>query len=343
MQHEAYMQRCVDLALKGLGNVAPNPLVGSVVVHKHTIIGEGYHHAYGQAHAEVNAINSVADKSLLAESTLYVNLEPCSHYGKTPPCADLIITHKIPRVVIGSGDPNPLVAGKGVARLRKAGVEVTEGVLHHACEFLNRRFFTFYGKRRPYVILKWARSADGFIAPEEPRQVWLTGEAAKQLVHKWRTEEQAVLVGTQTAITDNPELTARLWKGKQPLRVVLDRELKIPAHLHLFNGAAPTLVLNALRDEKTPIAEWVKIDFDGGAEQQVLQQLYQRGIASVIIEGGAQVLNSFIKKGLWDEARILTAPATLERGKQVLPVQGQILEESRIGEDRLQILLNNNA
>lgn len=342
MVHDTYMQRCLDLALKGLGKVAPNPMVGSVVVYNGRIVGEGYHQQYGQAHAEVNAINSVADKNLLTQSTLYVNLEPCSHYGKTPPCADLIIANKMPRVVIGSADPNPLVAGKGVERLRKAGVEVTEGILPDACEFLNRRFFTFHRKLRPYIILKWAQSADGFIAPTEPKQVWLTGEASKQVVHQWRTEEQAVLVGTTTALVDDPQLTARLWQGNQPLRVVLDKELKLPQHLHLFNHAASTLILNAGRDEVKGNVEFAKIDFaDMG--HQVLQQLYNRGIASVIIEGGAQVLNSFIEKGLWDEARIFTSPVKLGTGKQVLPLIGQILEESRIGDDRLQVLLNKQA
>ena len=342
MVHDTYMQRCLDLALKGLGKVAPNPMVGSVVVYNGQIVGEGYHQQYGKAHAEVNAINSVADKSLLTQSTLYVNLEPCSHYGKTPPCADLIIANKIPHVVIGSADPNPLVAGKGVERLRKAGVEVTEGILPDACEFLNRRFFTFHRKLRPYIILKWAQSADGFIAPIQPKQVWLTGEASKQVVHKWRTEEQAVLVGTTTALVDDPQLTARLWQGNQPLRVVLDKELKLPPHLHLFNKAAPTLILNAGRDEVKGNVEFAKIDF-AAMEQQVLQQLYKRGMASVIIEGGAQVLNSFISKGLWDEARIFTSPVKLGSGKQVLPLIGQILEESRIGDDRLQVLLNKQA
>ncbi len=343
MIHDAYMQRCLDLAIQGLGKVAPNPMVGSVVVHKDVIIGEGYHRQYGQAHAEVNAINSVVDKSLLAQSTLYVNLEPCSHHGKTPPCADLIVEHKIPRVVIGSGDPNPLVAGKGVERLRKAGVEVTEGVLHEACEFLNRRFFMYHRRQRPYVILKWAQSSDGYMAPEGDEQYWLTGEQSKQLVHQWRTQEQAVLVGTRTALIDNPQLTARLWQGTQPLRVVLDKDLKLPAHLHLLDGSVATVVFNGFTNDSQPNLERVKVDFTASIEAQVLHELYKRGIASLLIEGGALLLNSFIKLGLWDEARIFTAPVNLQRGKQVLPVQGKVLETCSIGNDMLQLIQNTRA
>lgn len=339
---EQYMQRCLNLAILGLGNVAPNPMVGCVIVHNGIIIGEGYHQKYGEAHAEVNAIASVSTKELLRESTLYVNLEPCSHYGKTPPCSDLIVRSQIPRVFIGSNDPNPLVAGKGIAKLRNAGVEVTSGILKQSTDFLNRRFLTFFTKKRPYIILKWAQSADGFIAPTDNRQVWLSNELSKKLVHKWRSEEQAIMVGTNTARIDNPELTVRLWKGKNPLRVVIDKDLSLPTGNHLFNNAANTLVFNSRENSKENNIEKVKIDFSASLPKQVLDGLYQRNIGSVIIEGGATLLNSFIEANLWDEARMFKTTALLHSGKTVMPLSGILHEQTQLESDNLEILLNSS-
>ncbi len=340
--HESYMQRCLDIAVQGIGHVAPNPMVGCVIVHNGTIIGEGYHQKYGEAHAEVNAIASVSNKELLKESTLYVNLEPCSHYGKTPPCSDLIVRSQIPRVVIGSSDPNPLVAGKGIAKLRNAGVEVTCDILKESADFLNRRFLTFFTKKRPYIILKWAQSADGFIAPADNRQVWLSNELSQKLVHKWRSEEQAIMVGTNTARIDNPELTVRLWKGKNPLRVVIDKDLSLPIGNLLFNDKADTIVFNSRENSKQQNIEKIKIDFKASLPQQVLGKLYERGISSLIIEGGAVLLNSFIEANLWDEARMFKTTAMLHSGKTVMPPSGKLHEQTQLESDNLEILLNSS-
>lgn len=369
MNHEYYMQRCLHLAIKGIGYVAPNPMVGSVVVHNGKIIGEGYHMQYGGPHAEVNAIRDVETQylaslangnvepqdfvapntdsqnietqsiaSLLRESTIYVSLEPCSHFGKTPPCADLIISKQIPRVVIASYDPNPKVAGKGIQRLRDAGVEVITEILKQEADWINRRFFTFHIQHRPYIFLKWAQSKDGYIAPEGKQQTWLTTAASKQLVHKWRSEEQAVMVGKNTALIDNPQLTVREWQGKNPLRIVVDRNMEMPSSLHLFNDAAPTLVFNGLKDDKQGSIEWVKIDFGADAEEQMLKQLYKRNIQSLIIEGGAKLLQSFIQKGLWNEAQIFTSPTALGSGIKAPVVKGEILDNRQIDGDGLVII-----
>lgn len=354
MNHVYYMQRCLDLAIKGLGQVAPNPMVGSVIVHDGKIIGEGYHMQYGGPHAEPNAIKNVETQyfaspanvnhetqnlaSLLQQSTLYVNLEPCSHYGKTPPCADLILTKKIPRVVIGSYDPNPQVAGKGIQRLRDAGVEVITEVLKLECDWLNRRFLNFHTKHRPYIFLKWAQSSDGFIAPEGNKQAWLTNAASKQLVHKWRSEEQAVMVGKNTVLADNPQLTVREWQGKNPLRITIDKNLELSPSLHLFNHAAPTLVFNSLKDDTLNNVEYVKLDFSADVEEQILAALYKRNIQSLIIEGGATLLNSFIQKGLWNEAQIFTSPTALGSGIKAPIVKGITLSQSNIDGDGLVII-----
>jgi diaminohydroxyphosphoribosylaminopyrimidine deaminase/5-amino-6-(5-phosphoribosylamino)uracil reductase len=336
--HEQYMHRCLQLAEKGLGNVAPNPMVGCVIVCNGQIIGEGYHQQYGQAHAEVNAIRSVTDETLLPEATLYVNLEPCSHHGKTPPCANLIIEKKIKRVVIGSYDPNPLVAGKGIALLQQHGIEVITEVCKTEADYLNRRFFTYHTQHRPYIILKWAQSADGYIAPLPAAPLWLTSDESKKLVHRWRTQEQAIMVGTNTAITDNPQLTARLWPGKNPLRVVIDRKLNLPSTLHLLDGSTATLVVNEKENSTHGNTERVKIDFSSNAEQQILYELYKRNIISVIIEGGATLLNSFIQKQLWDEARIFTSPTFLHQGLVAPMVNGHTISDIKVGEDRLVVV-----
>jgi diaminohydroxyphosphoribosylaminopyrimidine deaminase / 5-amino-6-(5-phosphoribosylamino)uracil reductase len=311
--HEYYMRRCFDLARLGLSETAPNPMVGSVIVRQGKVIGEGYHHKFGDAHAEVNAINSVTDQSMLRESTLYVNLEPCSHFGKTPPCSDLIIQHHIPRVIVSNTDPHRLVQGKGIEKLRKAGVEVITDILKPEGEELNRRFFMFHRKNRPYIILKWAQTKDGFIDiershthPQKP--TWITSEEARMLVHKWRAEEQAIMVGTNTAFLDNPLLNVREWTGKSPIRILIDRHMRLPQNLHLFDGTIPTLVFTARKtgeDETSPV-EFITIPFDEYLPEHILGELYRRNILSLIIEGGTTLINSFLEGNLWDEARVFT-------------------------------------
>lgn len=318
--HEFYMHRCIELAREGLGKVAPNPLVGSVIVHDNKVIGEGYHREYGKAHAEVNAVNSVKDKSLLQHSTLYVNLEPCCHHGKTPPCTDLIIHHKIPHVVIGSADPFAAVAGKGISKLRNNGVKVEVGVLKPAAMNLNRRFFTFHQKKRPYIILKWAQTADAFIdierLPGTPaRPTWITSEKLRMLVHKWRTEEQAIMVGTITALKDNPKLNVRDWTGPDPTRIVLDENLTLSSSLHLFDNSQNTIVFNHLVSKHENKTSWVKTDFaHPDFLDNILLELYKLQIQSVIIEGGQKLLTAFIGKQLWDEARIFQGSKFFEKG-----------------------------
>ena len=319
--HKAFIQRCFELARNGNGNVAPNPMVGSVIVLENRIIGEGYHQKFGGAHAEVNAINSVKDKDLLQQSTLYVNLEPCSHYGKTPPCSDLIIQYGIPRVVISNVDPNEQVKGKGVGKLEWAGVDLITGILEEEGEILNRRFFTFHRKSRPYIILKWAQTADGFIDvirnPSNSGQPnWITNEQARMLVHKWRSEEQSIMVGTNTAVLDNPNLNVRGWYGKNPVRLVIDRNLRLPRSLNLFNGIVPTLVFTQQNAETYKVngTEFITLNFDAYLAENICKELYKRDINSVIIEGGARLLKTFIEAGLWDEARIFTGNIKFSEG-----------------------------
>lgn len=335
------MQRCLDLAIQGLGNVAPNPLVGSVIVYESEVIGEGYHQQFAKAHAEVNAIQSVTNKDLLSHSILYVNLEPCSHFGKTPPCADLIIQNKIPRVVIGSYDPNPKVAGKGIQKLRDAGVEVITEVLKTESDFLNRRFITAHTKHRPYIILKWAQSADGFMALNEPKQFWFTKELSKKLMHKWRTEEQGILVGRNTVAVDDCELTARLWKGKNPVRIVIDRKNSLPHDRKIFNALAKTFVFNEAESKERGSVTLVQINFSKNILGQVLEHLQANEIQSVIIEGGPDTLQHFITQNLWDETRIFTTPHQLKAGKPSPTISGFAIEETEIETDKLKVIINN--
>ncbi len=302
------MQRCLDLAKLGIGKVAPNPMVGAVIVYNGKIIGEGYHRKYGEAHAEVNAINSVKNRELLKESTIYVNLEPCAHFGKTPPCADLIARMKIPRVVIGCVDTFAKVAGKGIEKLQKANCDVTVGVLEKESQDLNRRFFTFHSKKRPYIILKWAETIDGFIdiertKGEDAQPYWITNLTSKKLVHKWRTEEDAFMIGTDTAINDNPQLTVREWVGRNPARIVIDRSLRLQHSLNLFNHDAKTIVFNSKKNACVDNIEFVKINFIDSLSE-MLDYLYQSDIQSVVVEGGRILLNSFIENNLWDEAKV---------------------------------------
>ena len=293
------MQVCIDLALKGFPLAFPNPMVGCVIVHNDSIIGQGYHQQFGSHHAEVNAIASVENKELLEQSTLYVSLEPCAHFGKTPPCADLIVKSKIPRVVIGSLDTFSEVNGKGIQRLKETGIEVLTKVLEKECRAINKRFFTFHEKKRPYVILKWAQTSDGYIAPLNQKEpLWISSPESKILVHQWRSQEQAIMVGRKTVELDNPLLTTREVKGKNPIRIVLDRKLSLNKDLLIFNDDAPTLVVN----DKLSSDNHLKIDFNNLAPS-LLKELHSRNIQSIIIEGGAQTLNTFIDAKAWDEAR----------------------------------------
>jgi diaminohydroxyphosphoribosylaminopyrimidine deaminase/5-amino-6-(5-phosphoribosylamino)uracil reductase len=302
------MRRCIGLALQAGGYVAPNPLVGSVLVHNDRIIGEGYHKVYGGPHAEVNCLGSVNEKykSLIPESTLYVSLEPCAHFGKTPPCADLIIRHKIKNVVVGCRDPFTEVNGKGIEKLLAAGINVTTGVLENDCKQLNKRFFTFHTQHRPYVILKWAQTADGKIGYAGSNRLLITNEKTNRLVHKWRSEEAAIMAGTNTVMFDDPQLTNRLWNGGHPARVIIDLDLRLPSSLKVFDGTTPTIVFNALKHEENDKIIYYQVTRDVNLVHQVLNGLYSLKILSVMIEGGAQLLQSFIDEGSWDEARVIT-------------------------------------
>lgn len=323
---EKYMARCIELARGGEGNTAPNPMVGAVIVHKGKIIGEGFHRKCGEAHAEVNAVASVRDEALLRDSTIYVSLEPCSHYGKTPPCAELIIRKGIPRVVVGTLDPFPEVSGRGVRMLREAGIEVVTGVLEEEARALNPAFMTFQIRKRPYVYLKWAQSADGFmdIRREDASvpSVLLSSAETLRRVHRLRSEVAAIMVGTRTALLDNPSLTVRHWAGRSPVRVVLDRTLKLPVGSHLLDGAVPTLVFTAVEVESRPNVEYVQIDFGQEVLSQVLQYLYGQNLNSLMVEGGAELLESFLDVGLWDEAWVETAPVVLGAGVKAPAVPG---------------------
>ena len=300
------MQRCIELANLAAGAVAPNPMVGAVLVYNEKIIGEGYHKKFGEAHAEVNCINSVKeeDKNVVQKSTLYVTLEPCAHYGKTPPCADLIIEKKIPKVIIGCKDVFKEVDGRGIKKLEAAGVEVVTGIAEDECKELNKRFFTFHQKERPYLILKWAQSADGKIAGSGNTRTLISNEYSNRLVHKWRTEEAAILVGKQTALKDDPSLTARSWPGEHPIRLVIDNNLSLPLSLKIFDGSTPTIIFNFLKNEEQEKIKWIKVN-DGNLPT-LLTAIRKQNIQSIIVEGGALLLQSFIDAGLWDEARVIT-------------------------------------
>ena len=327
MEDEKYMRRCLQLARNGLCHTAPNPMVGAVLVCDGKIIGEGYHVRCGQAHAEVNAIRSVKDSSLLTRSTLYVSLEPCAHYGKTPPCADLIVEKGIPRIVIGCGDPFAQVAGRGIRKLQDAGREVIVGVLEKECRELIRRFITFHTHRRPYITLKWAQSADGFLDVQRTGEspALLSSSLTQMLVHKKRAEHSAILVGTRTALLDNPSLTVRHWYGPSPVRVVLDRLGRLPDSLHLFDGQVPTLVVTEKARVGRPNVEYVQADFNRPVVPQLLAALHARNLQSLLVEGGASTLQAFLDAGLWDEAFVEEAPLCLGNG-----VQAPRMDEKKI-------------
>jgi len=344
LKHEKYIQRCLQIAKNGIGSTRPNPSVGAVVVLNNEIIGEGFTNPYGGSHAEVVAINSVKDKLSLKDATIYVTLEPCSHYGKTPPCADLIVKHQIKNVVVGCVDSNSLVAGKGIERLRKAGCNVVVGVLSAACKKHHKRFFTVQDKKRPYIILKWAETKNGFIAPlskEEAKPVWISNQYSQQIVHKWRSEEHAILVGTNTVIADNPTLNVRSWRGSDPIRIVLDRTLRIPKQAHVLDATIKTIVFT--EKEKNTVSEnliFEQIDFSLNVAEQVCVVLHKHQIQSVIIEGGMKTLQSFINANLWDEARIFVGDLVFENGVQAPVLLGSVIEEFNIKMDRLKIMMN---
>ncbi|MCJ0743245.1 bifunctional diaminohydroxyphosphoribosylaminopyrimidine deaminase/5-amino-6-(5-phosphoribosylamino)uracil reductase RibD [Pedobacter montanisoli] len=348
MSHEKYMQRCLDLAVLGINSVSPNPMVGCVIVHHDKIIGEGYHQKFGEAHAEVNAIKSVFDAygdkapALLKEATVYVSLEPCAHYGKTPPCADLLVRHEVKQVVIGNTDPFTGVNGKGIEKLKNAGIEVITGVLAEKCTFINRRFFTRVTQNRPYIILKWAQTQNGFFAPLNKSKKWITGALAKQLNYKWRNEEDAILIGKNTALIDNPQLTSRIKGYKNPMRIVIDRNLEIPTKYHIYNTEAKTIVFNELKTEIKDNIHYIQMeDMHFYLPQKLAYQLYLMDIQSVIVEGGVNLLNQFITAGLWDEARIFTGNQIWHEGIEAPQIKGALLERLQLEHDELTILRPN--
>lgn len=338
--YERFMNRALQLATRGVGFVSPNPLVGCVIVYENSVIGEGYHQKHGEAHAEVNAIQSVSNQKLLEQSTLFVTLEPCTHYGKTDPCVDLIIEKRIKKVVIACKDPFDQVDGKGIAKLKEAGIEVEVNVCENKARVLNKRFFIFHQKRRPYVVLKWAQSQDGFIARENFDSKWVSNPYSRQLVHKWRVEEHSILIGKNTAIHDNPLLTARDWKGKNPVRILLDSFLEVSLDSNIYNRDAQTLVINQLKNERHNHIHWIKMR--RLAPKHILKFLYERHIQSVLVEGGLHILNSFIKENCWDEARVFISPSTFLKGVSAPRITGTLLMKTSVFEDELIIYQNAN-
>ncbi len=339
------MNRCIELAQKGLKSVAPNPLVGCVIVSEGKIIGEGYHMKYGEAHAEVNAINQVKNKELLIKSTLYVSLEPCAHFGKTPPCTNLIIEHKIPHVVIGCIDPFAKVAGKGIEKLKASGVKVKVGILEKEALELNRRFFTFHEKKRPYIILKWAQTLDGFIdvirKDDLPSINWITAAQTKQLTDTWRSEEMAILVGKNTVLNDNPNLTVRTILGKSPIRLIIDKENKLPKELNVFDNSQQTVIFNSKVNLDADNVQCVKISFDDTLKE-LLSWLYQNNIQSVLVEGGAYTLQQFIDENFWDEARIYTGETYFNNGVKSPSIKMENFQRDAYGNDQITLLENKN-
>ncbi len=337
------MRRCLDLAISGAGFVSPNPLVGSVIVHNDIIIGEGYHKKYGQAHAEVNAINSVKDKSLLKNAILYVNLEPCSHFGKTPPCCDLIIGCGIKKVIIGTVDTCSAVDGGGIKKLKQSGCVVVTAVLEKECRDINKRFFCYHEKKRPYIILKWAKTSDEYVdILRKPGSgispLGITDNISNMLVHKWRSEEDSILVGRNTALLDNPKLNVRKISGRNPIRMVIDPKLLLPDNLHLFDGSTPTIVFTAYNKKEKKNLKYIKIDFCDDINS-ILKSIHDNNILSVIVEGGPILQKSFIEKSLWDEARIFTGNTEIGEGVKAPELEGQLYSKEIIGNTNLEIFL----
>jgi len=331
---EMWMARALQLARLGAGTVSPNPMVGCVIVHEGKIIGEGWHKKYGEAHAEVNAVNSVEDKSLLPESDVYVTLEPCSHFGKTPPCADLLVKHQVKKVIICNVDSNPLVGGKGIAKLKAAGIEVETGILKAEGRTLNKRFFNAIEKNRPYIILKWAETADGFIAKENFEAVQISNPLSRRFVHKMRSEEDAIMVGTNTTRYDNPALNTRFWTGKNPLRIVLDKNLSLPNSLKIFDNSQPTICYNLLENKVIENTSFVKIG-EGNLLTNIIQDLTTRKVQSLIVEGGSTLLQGFIDAKLWDEAIVLKSKKVMQSGILAPKIEGSFTEISDLDDDKL--------
>jgi len=339
---EQYMKRCFELAEMGAGTVSPNPMVGAVIVMGDQIIGEGYTSPYGGPHAEVNAVQDVfrqfpkEAKSMLQQAEIYVSLEPCAHFGKTPPCAHMLVEYQFKKVYVACLDPFAKVNGQGVEILRAAGIEVEVGLLEEEAKWINRRFFTKLSQFRPYIILKWAQTTDGFFAPEDAQQAWITNAASKQLVHRWRAEEDAVLVGTATALIDNPSLTVRAWKGRNPKRVLIDKNLSVPSSFNLLNTEAETFIFNAIKTDWSGHLKYVELEnFDLYLPQQILYQLYLMDVQSIIIEGGVKTLQQFIDAGLWDEARIFVGPQIWGAGIQAPQLNGQEIGRTQVSTDTL--------
>jgi len=338
MSGEQYMRRALELAKLGFGTTSPNPSVGCVIERDGKIIGEGFTSPYGGSHAEVNAINDVDDHGLLPESTVYVTLEPCAHFGKTPPCADLLIRKNVKKVVIACRDPFEEVDGKGIEKLKNGGVEVELGMLEKEAIDSNKRFFTYHLSKRPYVILKWAQTADGFIARKNFDSKWISNPYSRQLVHKWRAEEDAILVGTNTAKYDDPELTARDWNGKNPTRVLIDKNLDILASSKIFNDQAKTIIFNQVKNEKENNLVWVKLNEITPAA--ILEKLYDYKIQSLIVEGGSKTLNDFIDSNCWDETRVFESKSTFEDGIKAPSINGKLIQQQSIEGDQLSIYQN---
>ncbi len=328
------MQRALQLARLGAGAVSPNPMVGCVIVHEEKIIGEGWHQKYGEAHAEVNAVNAVLNKSILSESEVYVTLEPCSHVGKTPPCADLLIKHQVKKVIVCNHDPNPLVVGQGIEKLRRAGIEVEIGLLEEEGRELNKRFFTYIEKKRPFIILKWAESSDGFIAKKNYDAVQISNLLSRRFVHKMRAEEDAIMVGTNTVKYDNPKLDTRFWTGKNAVRVLIDKDLSLPDTLHIFDGSQETICYTVAGSGTSSGVLEVPLPATA-TEHFITQDLYQRKIQSIIIEGGTILLQSFIDLGLWDEAFILKSKLILEDGIKAPKIGGIEVLRKNLGDNLL--------
>lgn len=347
MVHEDYMRRCLELAELGINDVSPNPMVGCVIVSEGKIIGEGFHKKIGTAHAEVNAVNDVIERygerapAMLKSATVYVSLEPCAHFGKTPPCADLLIRHEVKEVIIGNADPFPAVNGKGIEKLKAAGIRVQQGVLEEECRVLNKRFFTRVEKQRPYIILKWAQTANGYFTPLINKKQWISNPLSKKLVHKWRAEEDAILVGKKTVMTDNPELNTREWPGSNPIRIVVDKKLDIPQSSHVYNDQVKTIFLNEVKTDVEGTNHFVQMeDMTFYLPQKIAFQLYLMDIQSVIIEGGANILNQFIAAGLWDEARVIKSSTNWQEGITAPQINGYLEEIIPLNTDTLFIHQN---
>lgn len=332
------MNRAMELALSGRGAVSPNPMVGCVITYQDHIIGEGYHTRFGEPHAEVNAINAVKNKELLKEATLYVNLEPCSHFGKTPPCADYIIKNQLKKVVVANLDTNPLVAGKGLQKIRNADIEVQVGLMEREGKNLNKRFFTFMQQMRPFVILKWAETADGFTARKNYDSKWISNTLSRKLVHKWRSEEDAVMVGTNTAFYDNPQLNVRSWSGRNPVRIVIDKHLRLINNdkqtYHLFDQSQPTICYNLVKDEFSPNLEFIKLK-EGSFLPQMFENLYAKRVQSILVEGGSTLMNTLLENDLWDEIRVFRTTMCFGEGIKAPQIRGRLFDRENLQGDEL--------